>query len=211
MSHHTLLHRSLRPVVHVLAAAHVTPDQVTLLRLLTGLGGAFALAQGHTGLAIGAGLLMLSAVLDRLDGALARATRHFSAAGWRLDLIADCLSTMGFFVGLGFGERATLMPDLLPATAMWLISPMLGIVAACSIAILFWQLGQARRDADPDEIRPFDPDDVMVVLPGLLWCGLDGTILMAAGLISPIVALSLWLIKRIRHVSALDVPREITS
>lgn len=202
MSHHTLLHRSLKPVVRGLAAIRVAPDQVTLLRLLTGLGSAVMLARGPEGLRTGAALFLVSALLDRLDGALARWTGRFSRHGWRLDLIADCLSTMGFFIGLGLGIRAFLIPDLLPDMAASWVSPALGLVAACSIALLFRQHGRMQPEGDAGRVRPFDPDDVMLTLPVLLWFDQGGVVLLAAGTLSPLAAVSLWWLGRQRRLPA---------
>lgn len=202
MSHHTLLHRSLKPVVLGLAAIRVAPDQITLLRLLTGLGSAVMLAQGPQGLRIGAGLFLVSALLDRLDGALARRTGQFSRHGWRLDLIADCLSTMAFFIGLGIGIEAFPIPDLLPDRAAPWVSPALGLTAACGIALLFRQHGRMQPEGDADRVRPFDPDDVMVALPVLLWLDQGGAVLLAAGTLSPLAAASLWWFGRQRRSPA---------
>ena len=194
MSHHTLLHRLVRPIVPILVVARVTPDQITTLRLLTGLGAALSLVRGPAGTALGAGLFLLSALLDRLDGTLARRTGISSRLGPRFDLVADCLSTMGFFVGLGIGEQVPWLPALLPpVTAAWL-SPLLGIGAACAVVLMFWQLAQAAPEKDP--VRLLDPDDVMVMLPILLWLGAGDLVLLAAGIVSPVAALVLWWVHR---------------
>jgi phosphatidylglycerophosphate synthase len=192
MSHHTLLHRSLRPAVRVLAASPITPDQVTVVRLLTGLAAALCVAQGAAGLPLGGALFLASAVLDRLDGALARWTRTFSALGSRFDLIADCASAMSFFIGLGIGVAA----DPLPAALTPLLSPVLGISAAFGVAVLFWHLNSGSQGLHPTPVRLFDPDDVMLLLPVPIWCGLGGTILLLAGIVTPIAAAVHWWIAR---------------
>ena len=81
------------------------------------------------------------------------------------------------------------------------MSPVLGFSAALSVAILFRQLARQRQEEDPNLVRSFDPDDVMVLLPGLLWCGFSGSVLLAAGIVSPITVAALWWAGRRRALS----------
>lgn len=75
MSHDTWIHRAVRGAVRPLARTPVTPNQVTTLRLITGLAAAAAFAQGGEGWRqVGAGLFLVSLFLDRADGELARAS-----------------------------------------------------------------------------------------------------------------------------------------
>ena len=62
-------HRLARPLVRPLVGTRVTPNHLTTLRLLTGLGACAALAVGDRGLEIWGGWLWLaSALRDRADG-----------------------------------------------------------------------------------------------------------------------------------------------
>ena len=89
----------------------VTPSQVTVVRLATGIAAAVAFALGPSswlGLPwwdVGAGLFILSMVLDRGDGDYARLSGQTSAAGHKFDLIADAVCNAVIFVGLGIGLR----------------------------------------------------------------------------------------------------------
>ena len=65
---------------------------------------------------------------------------------------------------------------------------MLGLLAAVSVAALFMQLGPG-GGRTRHGIRPFDPDDVMLVVPLAVWCGGAGWILLLAGLIAPAAAI----------------------
>ena len=189
MSHDTLLHCASRPIVSVLAHLRVSPDLVTALRLATGLAaaGCFAAGPGFGG--PGGALFLVSMLLDRADGALARRSRRFSRFGARFDVTSDCVSTMAAFVGLGIGAAARL-PWRSAADA----GLALGVVAALSAAALFAQL-ELGGDRDRPHSRRFDPDDAMLVVPLAIWCGGAGWILLLAGLLTPMAALLIAVLK----------------
>jgi phosphatidylglycerophosphate synthase len=91
-----MLDRHLRPLIDPplnrlggrLAAAGATADGVTLVGLAAGLAAAGAAATGQFGLALA--LILLSRLMDGLDGAVARA-RGPSDFGGYLDITADFL------------------------------------------------------------------------------------------------------------------------
>jgi len=105
MSHDTFLHRISRPViVRPLLNTSVTPNQITHVRLLTGVAAAVVLGLGVSPYEhVAAGLFVLSVILDRADGDLARIKRITSPGGHRYDLICDALCNALIFVGLGVG------------------------------------------------------------------------------------------------------------
>lgn len=184
MSHQTILHRTMRPLVGRLARTPVSPDALTGLRLATGLGAASCFARGNGGLAAGAGLFLLSMLLDRADGELARQSGRFSRFGGRFDLVADCVSTMAAFVGLGVG--------LAPGWTTPGIGYALGVLAAVSTAFIFLRLNMpkaAGADGEPLPCRPFDPDDALLLVPVAIWCGGASWILLASGVLTPVAAL----------------------
>jgi archaetidylinositol phosphate synthase len=88
-------------------AAHtgLTPNHVTTLRLATGLTASMIFAQGTYGWAaiIGGCIFVLSMLLDRADGELARHTNQISVAGHRYDLVSDCMVDISTFIGIGIG------------------------------------------------------------------------------------------------------------
>ena len=173
----------MRPLVRRLAGTPITPDALTGLRLATGLGAASCFAGGSNLLAIGAGLFLVSMLLDRADGELARHTGRFSRFGGRLDLVADCVSNMAAFVGLGIG----LSPDW---TTPWLAYA-IGLLAAASTAFIFLRLnatGAVGANGSPS-CRPFDPEDALLLVPVVVWCGGASWILLASGVLTPIAAL----------------------
>lgn len=151
-------------------------------------------------MALGAGLFLVSTLLDRADGELARRTGRFSRIGSRFDLIADCVSTMAVFVGLGIGAAAGLPiePMLQPGVGL-----LLGIVAAVSTALLFAQLNMLPLSGSGSvgvmPRRRFDPDDAMLVVPFAIWCGGASWILLASGVLTPLAAILVSAIRLLRR------------
>lgn len=82
----------------------LTPNQVTALSLLAGLGGAgcFALGTWEGGMA-GAALLIVCYTLDNCDGEIARLKNLSSEWGARFDDAVDWLVDGTFFAALGYG------------------------------------------------------------------------------------------------------------
>ncbi len=107
MSHNTWIHKIARAtIVRPLAKTAVTPNQVTTVRIIAGIAAAGALAVGDASWSIvGGWLFMLSMLLDRADGDLARLTGRTSPGGHTYDLFADAFCNALIFVGLGIGLR----------------------------------------------------------------------------------------------------------
>ena len=185
MSSNTIVHRAVRPVVRAIAPSGVTPNQITTLRLATGIAAAIAFAGDGNWPAIGAGIFLLSFFLDRMDGDLARLTGQSSPGGHRYDLISDCTSNIIAFIGLGLGAGG--QPGLL--------GPALGVVAGLGIGALFAQLHILRiGNLRGYELAPgivIDPDDLIALVPVLVWLGATAPMLVAAAVIPPLAAL--WL------------------
>ncbi|RMF96398.1 MAG: CDP-alcohol phosphatidyltransferase family protein [Gammaproteobacteria bacterium] len=172
MAADTWVHRAARLTVRPLAATPVTPNQLTVLRLVTGLAAAWCFAFGSG--AWGGSWFVLSAFLDRADGELARLTGRYSRFGHQLDLIADVLVNVLAFIGIGYGlARAGLNPD-----GAWL-----GLLAGASIALIFAVVGwlDSRGQQAVAGGGGFDPDDALFIVGPLAWLGwLDGLLLAAA-------------------------------
>ncbi|HEX3485084.1 MAG TPA: CDP-alcohol phosphatidyltransferase family protein [Micropepsaceae bacterium] len=190
MSHDTLIHRIVRPGVRLLAPTGVTPNQLTTLRLLTGLGAAALFAAGPGFGFNSAGIVfLLSMLFDRADGELARQTGQMSLAGYYYDIWSDCAANVAIFLGIGFGLSG-------PETSLGLHNVWLGALAGCAIALLFWELYVAKLVSVQgyvflDGRLSIDPDDAMVLVPILVWFGLAQPMLIAAAIVAP--AIALWL------------------
>ncbi|MGE4217916.1 MAG: CDP-alcohol phosphatidyltransferase family protein [Alphaproteobacteria bacterium] len=185
MSHNTLIHRGVRALVRPLCRTAVTPNQITWLRLATGIGAAICLAVGdplwrH----IGAGVFVLSMVLDRADGELARMSGKTSPGGHKFDLIADAVSNALLLAGLGIGMRYGFYE-------VWAV-PM-GIAAGAAVGAILLMVMRLETLAGPraGELQGtgiFDPDDAILLVPIVVWLGGSEIILTAAAVGAPLFA-----------------------
>ncbi len=195
MSHNTWIHRIARAaVVRPLRNTPVTPNHLTTLRLAAGIGAAAALAVGVERWAhIGAGLFVVSMVLDRADGDLARLTGRTSPGGHTYDLIADAASNTLILVGLGVGLRDS-------DYGVWAL-PM-GVLAGAAIAVILWLVMrieevEGSRAAELPSFAGFDPDDAMLAVPIAVWLGASELLLAAAAIGAPAFAVFFyWLFRR---------------
>ena len=190
VSHHTLIHVLVRPAVRIAARSGITPNQVTTLRLLTALSAAGLFATGGSVyISIGAGVFLLSVLLDRVDGELARQTGRSSDAGHRYDLVSDCTANVTTLIGLGFGQVHTLG---------W-AGAIAGLLAGTGVGVLFWALN-VLRDAPVTGLcigkskLVVDPDDAMVLLPVLIWLGAAPLVLLFAAVATPLGALTVLIV-----------------
>jgi phosphatidylglycerophosphate synthase len=192
MSHDTWFHRLARvTVVKPLANTPVTPNHLTMVRLAAGLGAAGSLAAGETDWA--AGLFVLSMLMDRADGDLARLTGKTSPFGHKLDLITDALCNTLIFVGLGIGLSGG-------AYGAWAI-PM-GLLAGGAVALILFlvlriEALEGARAAEIGNFHGIDPDDAIVAVPIALWLGWAEGLLVAASIGAPAFAIFfVWLFRR---------------
>jgi phosphatidylglycerophosphate synthase len=88
----------IQPFVRACAARGISPSVITWWSLLPAIAAAVASAAGHWGLAAWA--LLASALLDVMDGAVARATNSASPAGAVLDSVLDRYAEFIVFAGL---------------------------------------------------------------------------------------------------------------
>jgi phosphatidylglycerophosphate synthase len=94
-----------RGISKTLVATAVTPNQVSVLAILLGLAAAGLFACGTWWTAVwGALVLQLSAVVDCVDGDLARAQCRESTWGKWLDVGGDQVVHLSLFLGLGVGQ-----------------------------------------------------------------------------------------------------------
>jgi phosphatidylglycerophosphate synthase len=125
----TLLDRPLsRRLTAWLLPWPVTPNQITVVSIAVGLVGAVGLATvSYPGRLGGVLLLLVSSVLDGVDGEVARARFEQSPAGARLDLLGDYVIHLATFAGLAVGLARQGPPPLLLIAAGVLFA---GVVAA---------------------------------------------------------------------------------
>jgi CDP-diacylglycerol--glycerol-3-phosphate 3-phosphatidyltransferase len=109
----------LRPFVRLLQRAAITPNQVTLAALLLALVAGTLVALGL--LVAAALVLLLSGLLDALDGELARQSGGATPFGAFLDSIADHYGDLAVYLGIAWLvlEAGDLMTLLLVMVAMF--------------------------------------------------------------------------------------------
>ena len=184
MGHNTWIHRSVRAAVRPLAGTRVTPNQITSARLISGLVSASLFAIGtafwnH----VGAALFVISMLLDRADGELARASGKSSAWGHRYDLISDALSNTLVFGGIGIGLRNSYL-------GYWAIP--LGMVAGVAVMFILNLVMRIEktRGARAAELKPlggFDADDAMIFVPVAMLLDAGPALVMVASVCTPVV------------------------
>ena len=200
ISHNTWIHRIARVAVRPLVGTPVTPNHLTTLRLATGLAGAGALAVGASPWQhVGAAIFVVSLVLDRADGELARLAGKTSPWGHTYDLIADAAADALVFVGLGVGLRES-------ALGQWAI-PM-GMAAGVAVAAIFWlimriEAVEGEGAAELPNVAGFDIDDSLLIVPVAVWLGGSVPLLVAAAIGAPAFAVFFcWLLLRRRASEA---------
>lgn len=168
MSHNTAVHRLVRTIVKPLVSTSITPNHLTVLRLLTGLTAAGAYAVGTPGFLLwGSMVYLLSCLLDRADGELARAANMKSEWGHKFDVISDFAVNVLIFVGIGVGLRHG---DL--GSWAWLV----GVIAGVAIGSIYY--GMMLIDelegggASAVDVGSFaDADDFLLLIAPITWLG----------------------------------------
>ena len=185
ISHDTWIHRIVKVAVRPLAKTSVTPNQVTTVRLVTGLAGAGIFAIGGSPWHYFAVILFVfSTLLDRADGELARMTGQSSPRGHIYDIVSDATANALLFIGIGIGLRDSML-------GYWSIA--MGIVAGIAVAttlliVMRVENLEGSRAAELSGFAGFDPDDAILLVPLAMLVGLQVPILIAATLIAPIFA-----------------------
>ena len=188
MSHNTWIHKISRAiVVRPLLRTSVTPNHLTTLRLATGVAASALVASGTpTATNVGSGLFVVSIVLDRADGDLARQTNQQSKEGHNYDLIADGLCNAMIFLALGYA---------LSGSSYGHFALVMGIIAGLSVAgILAYAIRLEKqkgpRAGEIQGICGFDPDDCILAVPAALWLGWAKELLLAAAIGTPLFAMT---------------------
>lgn len=183
MSDNTWLHCLSRQMVLPLADTAVTPNHLTTARLVTGVAAAlcFIPGQWHWNLC-GALLFLLSMILDRADGELARIQSTATEAGAYYDLFADAVCNTLTFLALGIAAFGSFGGG-------WSI--IFALLAGISISLIFAQiifteirLGQGGGKFD--SMAGFDADDAVIVVPVSVVAGYGEWLLLSAGIFAPV-------------------------
>jgi len=92
--------RAVRPLGQALRRTKITPDQLTIIGMAMGCGAAVAIGAGH--LSLGLLLVILAALPDLLDGAVAKATSTSSPRGAFFDSVVDRVTDALLFGGVAW-------------------------------------------------------------------------------------------------------------
>jgi phosphatidylglycerophosphate synthase len=149
-----------------LGSRRVGPTAVTVAGLILCLGVPLAVPAGRPGLAVGALLVLLAALADTFDGAVAVVTGRATRLGFVLDSVSDRV-----------GEAAWLV-------AFWLAGAPAGLVVAAGAVAWLHEYARARAAvAGMDEIGVVTiaerPTRVSLALSGLLLASLFGSVMVS--------------------------------
>jgi archaetidylinositol phosphate synthase len=182
----TWTHIAARWMVRPLVGTGVTPNHLTTLRLIAGLGACVAVALGtRAGMAWGGALWLVSAFLDRADGELARIGDMMSAAGHAYDYQVDLWVNSAIFLGAGIGLRQSWLGHYAPLLGL---AAALGVFSCCWLSEEYEKL-QASGQKALQGAFGFDPDDALYLVAPIIWLGWLAPILVAAAICSTTIAL----------------------
>lgn len=183
-------HRLALLFVRPLANTPITPNHLTMLRLITGLVACYLFATGNREMAIWGGWVwIVSAFLDRADGELARVSGKMSEAGHKFDMFCDSAITSLFFVAAGIGLRDGQFGN-------WAI--LMGIAGGFGVlaAEYFAEQIDKRTDDPADRAYPgfagFDFDDILYLFAAIAWLDLFTPFVVGASVGAPAFALLTW-------------------
>ena len=102
--------RLIKPIGHGLRTTGLTPDHLTVIGLMVGVGAAVAIGAGQ--LRLGLVLVILAALPDLLDGALAKASGAASERGAFFDSTVDRITDAVLLGGIAWYFASTHSPHL---------------------------------------------------------------------------------------------------
>jgi phosphatidylglycerophosphate synthase len=126
----------------ILLCTPFSPNQVSLVSTLVGILSGWFFASGY--FISGAFLLQLSAIIDCVDGDLARVLYKESSLGKWLDLVGDQFVHIAVFAGIGFGLSRS--DPASPALALG-ISAALGVIISFAVIVRFMQRNSSGKSS----------------------------------------------------------------
>ena len=177
-------HRLTRVMVRPLVNTAVTPNHLTTGRLITGIAACVAFAVGDAGWDFWGGVLwIVSCLLDRADGELARLSGKTSPGGHQYDYACDIIVNGLLFVCIGIGLRDSVLGG-------WAIA--LGILVGGSIVVAS-VLAEIMEKADDSGqkawsgVAGFDFDDMLYLFAPFAWLDWFFYILIGAAVVAPVL------------------------
>ena len=201
---HAMARWCIRPLVHT----RVMPNHVTTVRLLTGLAAAAAFGVGAYYWTVWAGVLfVISAILDRADGELARIANRITPGGHWYDLTCDTVVNVLVFIGIGVGLRERI--------GFW--GPVMGVVAGLSVGATFLVVFRLHAGGSHPSIAfsypaGFDFDDTLFVIALFAWFNALLPLLIAAVVGAPsFLIFALWQSRKALTMAAKSSPAPCTT
>ena len=183
-------HKIARVCILPLVNTPVTPNHLTILRLITGLAACSAFAIGTKEWNLWGGLFWIfSAFLDRADGELARVSGKTSKWGHKFDYFCDTSVTALFFVGIGIGLRGSLHGHW---TIIMGLSAAAGVVVTEILAEIIDQTQKETGDKAYPGFAGFDFDDILYLFAPVVWLNWHFLFLIGASVGAPVFALLTW-------------------
>jgi len=180
-------HKIARICVSPLINTPVSPNHITIIRLITGLIACATIALKIN--ILGGIFWLISTFLDRADGELARISGKTTEWGHKFDYYSDAFITALFFISIGVNLR-----DSLPG--YWSIS--LGICAALGVifteiyAEIIDQKKQSTGEKAYSGIMGFDFDDILYLFAPIVWLNWHFPFLIGASIGAPAFAVYTW-------------------
>jgi len=131
----------------ILIRAPFSPNQVSIVSALIGILSGWFFAGGN--FISGALLLQFSAIIDCVDGDLARVLYKESRLGKWLDLVGDQFVHIAVFAGISFGLARS--DPALPALALG-TSAVLGTIISFAVIVLFMRRKNGRKSSGVEKL-----------------------------------------------------------
>jgi archaetidylinositol phosphate synthase len=173
-------HCLARWLVRPLVGTPITPNHITALRAITGALACTAFAWGNRRAIIwGGAVWVLSALLDRADGELARLTQQSSPSGHFYDYVIDMCVNASMFVAVGIGQRHSWLG---------LSAVMLGLLCGITLFLCLYWSEEIESKLDPGAVvlgggGGFDPDDLFYLIGPLAWIGAFPLMLVSGSIV----------------------------
>ena len=180
-------HKIARICVLPLINTSISPNHITVIRLITGLLACAAFASKLN--IIGGIFWLISTFLDRADGELARISGKTTEWGHKFDYYCDTFITALFFISIGINLR-----DNLPG--YWSIS--LGICAALGVIFteIYAEIIDQKKQSTGEKAYPgimgFDFDDILYLFAPIVWLNWHLPFLIGASIGAPAFAVFTW-------------------
>jgi len=129
-----------RALSKILVHTSISPNQVSIVSILIGAASGWFFATGQ--FLLGAIILQISAIIDCVDGDLARALFKQSLTGKWLDLVGDQIVHLAVFLGIGIGVART--NPTTPALILG-ISAAIGVVFCLVVMLRGMRMADDRR------------------------------------------------------------------